>query len=147
MKYATYSGAVGYSGGQVILRHGMSADPHHPLVKERPDLFTDEAPLAELSLERHPAEFIGRVNPERYEEADGTVRDLELEDKIAQGRGTVEDVEQVVDNKGHAPASEPEVEREVSGRRLAKVERATARPGERRAVKSTPAKAKDDEDK
>jgi hypothetical protein len=35
-----------------MLREGMSADDEHPLVKERPDLFTDEGPEPDLRVER-----------------------------------------------------------------------------------------------
>ena len=48
MKYARVFGAVGWSGGHTMLTEGMTADDDHPLVKERPDLFTDEPPLADL---------------------------------------------------------------------------------------------------
>lgn len=52
MRYARITGAVRWSGGTTILHKGMSADDDHPLVKERPDLFDDEAPGAELPSPR-----------------------------------------------------------------------------------------------
>lgn len=44
MKYARQTCAVGYSGGHLMLSEGQPAEDDHPLVKERPELFTDEAP-------------------------------------------------------------------------------------------------------
>ncbi|MFI2437410.1 hypothetical protein [Streptomyces sp. NPDC018693] len=49
MKYSKVTGNVRWSQGMTQLRAGMSADDHHPLVVERPDLFGDEPPTAELS--------------------------------------------------------------------------------------------------
>jgi hypothetical protein len=49
VKYSKVTGAVRWSGGTTLLRRGQSADPDHPLVKERPDLWTDQAPGASLS--------------------------------------------------------------------------------------------------
>jgi hypothetical protein len=49
MKYATVTGNVRWSQGTTQLTRGKSADDDHPLVLERPDLFSDEAPDAELS--------------------------------------------------------------------------------------------------
>lgn len=48
MKYAKISGVVGWSAGSMVLHKGMSADDNHPLVLERPDLWTDEEPSATL---------------------------------------------------------------------------------------------------
>lgn len=48
MKYSKISAAVTWSAGVIMLHEGMTADPEHPLVKERPDLFTDEAPAPDL---------------------------------------------------------------------------------------------------
>jgi hypothetical protein len=48
MKYSKVTGAVRWSGGTTILGVGTSADDDHPLVLERPDLFDDEAPGADL---------------------------------------------------------------------------------------------------
>ncbi|MFF0598063.1 hypothetical protein [Streptomyces antibioticus] len=49
MKYSLVSGNVAWSQGTTQLTRGTSADDDHPLVLERPDLFSDEAPDAELS--------------------------------------------------------------------------------------------------
>jgi len=49
MKYALVNGNVAWSQGTAQLSRGMSADDDHPLVLERPDLFDDQAPDAELS--------------------------------------------------------------------------------------------------
>lgn len=83
MKYAKITGAVRWSGGTTVLGAGTSADDDHPLVLERPDLFTDEPPAPQLA---GPARLSGRAA---------------------------------------AAAEEPPVER------------ATAKPGERRATKKT----------
>ena len=49
-KYATVSGVVTWSGGKTVLAAGRTtADPDHPLVRERPDLWTDEEPAAHLA--------------------------------------------------------------------------------------------------
>lgn len=59
MKYAKVSGAVRWSGGSVVLGAGTTtADDDHPLVKERPDLWTDEAPAPTLP---GPGRAAGRV--------------------------------------------------------------------------------------
>ncbi|MDX5564134.1 hypothetical protein PYK79_13360 [Streptomyces sp. ID05-04B] len=49
MKYALVNGNVAWSQGTTQLTRGKSADDDHPLVLERPDLFSDEVPDAELS--------------------------------------------------------------------------------------------------
>lgn len=49
MKYALVTGNVRWSQGTTQLTRGKSADDDHPLVLERPDLFSDQAPDAELS--------------------------------------------------------------------------------------------------
>jgi hypothetical protein len=50
MLYARVSGLVRWSGGSTVLSAGVTtADPDHALVRERPDLFTDEAPAAHLA--------------------------------------------------------------------------------------------------
>ena len=48
MKYSKVGGVVRWSGGTTVLNLHMSADDDHPLVLERPDLFVDAAPGAEL---------------------------------------------------------------------------------------------------
>ncbi|MGW3346790.1 hypothetical protein ACWDA3_26055 [Nonomuraea rubra] len=55
MKYSKVTGAVRWSGGTTLLERGMSAAEDHPLVVERPDLFTDEAPGARLADPAAPA--------------------------------------------------------------------------------------------
>lgn len=55
MKYSRIDGVVAWSGGTAVLKAGQSADDNHPLVVERPDLFTDDEPGS--SLTSHP----GRV--------------------------------------------------------------------------------------
>lgn len=54
MKYSKVAGVVRWSGGTITLNRGMSADDDHPLVVERPDLFTDEAPPAQLRTRPGP---------------------------------------------------------------------------------------------
>lgn len=49
MKYALVTGNVAWSQGTTQLHRGKSADDDHPLVLERPDLFSDAEPDAELS--------------------------------------------------------------------------------------------------
>lgn len=68
MRYANITGAVRWSGGTTLLRKGQSADPDHPLVKERPDLFTGDEPGASLSAPQ-------RSTVERATRAPGEVRD------------------------------------------------------------------------
>lgn len=69
MKYSTVTGAVRWSGGTTLLHRGQSADNDHPLVKERPDLWTDKAPGASLSTPRSTRPV------ERATRAPGEVRD------------------------------------------------------------------------
>lgn len=52
MKYARVGAVVRWSQGTTVLNLHMSADDDHPLVLERPDLFVDEAPGAELKKPR-----------------------------------------------------------------------------------------------
>jgi hypothetical protein len=49
MKYALVTGIVRWSGGSMELTRGKSADDTHPLVIERPDLFGDQPPEADLA--------------------------------------------------------------------------------------------------
>lgn len=50
MKYANFSGMVTWSGGKMLLNAGQTtADDDHPLVKERPDLWTNTPPQAHLA--------------------------------------------------------------------------------------------------
>lgn len=52
MKYAKVGCVVRWSGGTTVLNLNMTAEDDHPLVLERPDLFTDEQPGAELKKPR-----------------------------------------------------------------------------------------------
>lgn len=52
--YANCSGAVRWTGGLTVLSPGMSISDDHPLAIERPDLFTDEAPAADIQLPSKP---------------------------------------------------------------------------------------------
>ncbi len=57
MKYAAISGIVRWSQGTTVLSAGVTtADDDHPLVVERPDLFTDTVPDAHLSTPKPPAD-------------------------------------------------------------------------------------------
>ena len=58
MKYSLVAGIVRWSGGQMTLTRGMSADDDHPLVVERPDLFGEEPPEAHLAA---PAPAVERA--------------------------------------------------------------------------------------
>lgn len=49
MKYSKVTGIVRWSQGTTQLTRGKSADDDHPLVVERPDLFDDQEPDAELA--------------------------------------------------------------------------------------------------
>lgn len=49
-KYATISAFIGFEGDNVQLLGGAPWDDDHPLVKARPDLFTDTPP-GELAAE------------------------------------------------------------------------------------------------
>jgi hypothetical protein len=69
VKYSKIAGAVRWSGGTTLLRKGQSADDDHPLVRERPSLFTDVAPGASLSTGRKAAPAV-----ERATRAPGEVR-------------------------------------------------------------------------
>jgi hypothetical protein len=61
MKYSKLAVVLRWSGGTTILRKGQSADDDHPLVKERPDLFTDVAPGASLATPRPAVERATRA--------------------------------------------------------------------------------------
>jgi hypothetical protein len=50
VKYANVSGVVRWSGGTTVLSAGITtADDDYGLVVERPDLWTDEGPVAHLA--------------------------------------------------------------------------------------------------
>lgn len=75
MKYATVSAMVTWSGGKVLLNAGSTtADDDHPLVRERPDLWTDEAPEAHLIGPKRQAEASGEQPVERATRAPGERR-------------------------------------------------------------------------
>lgn len=71
MKYSKLAVVLRWSGGTTVLRKGQSADDDHPLVKERPDLFTDVAPGASLATPRSASAV------ERATRAPGEVRSVE----------------------------------------------------------------------
>jgi hypothetical protein len=73
VKYSACSGAVRWSGGLTVLKPGQSIKDDHPLVIERPDLFTDDEPEADIPL---PAGPRGRHVPqvERATQAPGEAR-------------------------------------------------------------------------
>lgn len=54
MKYAACNGAVRWSGGLTVLSPGQSIADDHPLVAERPDLFTDAAPEPDIKMPAKP---------------------------------------------------------------------------------------------
>lgn len=54
MKYAACSGAVRWSGGLQVLSPGQSIADDHPLVLERPDLFTDAEPEPDIKMPAKP---------------------------------------------------------------------------------------------
>lgn len=49
MKYSNIEGYLSWSGGGILMRRGLSFDDNHPLVEERPDLFDDNEPGADVS--------------------------------------------------------------------------------------------------
>lgn len=50
MKYGKFAGVVRWSGGTMVMNGARTtADDDHPLVLERPDLWTDEAPEPTLA--------------------------------------------------------------------------------------------------
>lgn len=72
MKYATFSGMVTWSGGKMLLNAGATtADDDHPLVVERPDLWTDVAPEPTLP---GPGRLAGSPGVERATKAPGEKR-------------------------------------------------------------------------
>lgn len=73
MKYALVSGLVSWSGGKTVIAAGRTtADDDHPLVRERPDLWTDDGPVAHLRSPHRPEE--GEVEVERATHAPGEKR-------------------------------------------------------------------------
>jgi hypothetical protein len=67
VKYAKIAGVVTWSGGKTVLNGlATTADDDHPLVKERPDLWTDEGPTPRLST---PAGDRARAEQPKVERA------------------------------------------------------------------------------
>lgn len=52
MKYSKIAGALRWTEGTIVLRKGQSIDDDHPLVAERPDIWGDEAPGADIASTR-----------------------------------------------------------------------------------------------
>lgn len=73
MKYSKVSGIVRWSGGSTVLGMGTSIDDDHPLAAERPDLFGDEAPGADIRTPG-PARPKGEAPVERATRAPGEKR-------------------------------------------------------------------------
>lgn len=48
MQFSKISGTLTWSRGTIVLRKGQTIEDDHPLIVERPDLFTDEDPGAEI---------------------------------------------------------------------------------------------------
>jgi hypothetical protein len=120
VKYAKVSGSLRWSGGTTILSAGITtADDDHPLVVERPDLWTDQAPTASLAGPgggKH-------VGPPAPDPRDARITELEaaLAERDAQLAKLAE-----AENSEEEPAA-PEAPAES-----APIERATRAPGERR---------------
>lgn len=53
MKYATVTGVIAWSGGTMVVSPGKRFDNDHPLVKERPELFDDNDPGADVKSAPH----------------------------------------------------------------------------------------------
>jgi hypothetical protein len=73
VKYVKRSLAVRWSGGTVALREGQSISDDHPLVAERPDLFTDAEPEPDIKMPAVPGRH-GAPRVERATRAPGEVR-------------------------------------------------------------------------
>lgn len=54
MKYSKIGASLAWSGGTALLREGQSIEDDHPLVAERPELFSDVAPGASLTTPHNP---------------------------------------------------------------------------------------------
>lgn len=48
MKYSKIAGVTRWSGGTIVLQKGQSIEDEHPLVAERPEIWTDEDPGASI---------------------------------------------------------------------------------------------------
>lgn len=75
MLYSKISGLVRWSEGTIVLRKGQSIDGDHALAAERPDLFTETEPGAEIpsrvqtGLQRPGESRMERVTPPRVVQA------------------------------------------------------------------------------
>ncbi len=76
MKYSKIGGMLAWSGGNTLLRVGMSVDDDHPMVKERPELFNDKDPGADLktsqSVSPHPTVERATAAPGEVRQTPGT---------------------------------------------------------------------------
>lgn len=129
MKYSKIAGAVTWSGGVNMLHVGMSADDDHPLVKERPTLWTSKAPTADLQTPSAPA----------------PVEDTEDLDEDTEDLDDVEDLDEDLDPE----PKEPEViERATRGPGELSQARDTSRPAPTKAARAkAKAEAEADKDK
>ncbi|MBZ6135766.1 hypothetical protein [Streptomyces olivaceus] len=73
MKYVKRSLAARWSGGTATLREGQSIGDDHPLVAERPDLFTDTEPEPDIKMPATSGRH-GAPRVERATRAPGEVR-------------------------------------------------------------------------
>lgn len=48
MQFSKISGALRWSQGTIVLRVGQTIEDDHPLLLERPDIFTEEDPGADI---------------------------------------------------------------------------------------------------
>ncbi|WP_432247707.1 hypothetical protein ACRAR1_07100 [Streptomyces sanyensis] len=74
MKYSNCSGAVRWSGGLTVLKPGQSIADDHPLVAERPDLFTDDSPEPDIKMPAKPRRDTVAPPVERATRAPGEKR-------------------------------------------------------------------------
>ncbi len=71
MKHSTFTGVVAWSGGSMVLRNDQRFSDDHPLVRERPDLFSDGDTNADVVEAPKPASV---PTVERATAAPGEVR-------------------------------------------------------------------------
>ncbi|MEU6491095.1 hypothetical protein ABZ890_11960 [Streptomyces sp. NPDC046984] len=83
MKYSNCNGAVRWSGGLTVLKAGQSIDDDHPLVIERPDLFTDDSPEPDIKKPAKP----GRTASARIESATRAPGERRGTRRNAKGKG------------------------------------------------------------
>lgn len=84
MKYANLDGNLRWSQGWTLLKKGDSFDDDHPIVLERPELFTDEAPGARFRSEGAP----GRVESTMATGPEGTRVERPIPTKSAPPRAS-----------------------------------------------------------